>query len=144
MPNASGPPGSDRGGKERQVTAEVAGPPSPDRPGKSRVSKSCDCPYTTGLVPRRIHSTQGGIVAASRSRRYMRRALVVPGVFVALIALAGQALAVVPITTVAEDPYTNTNAWHQALVEPDTYSYGSTIVAAFQGGGRFADGGSDN
>jgi hypothetical protein len=74
----------------------------------------------------------------------MRRALVIPGVFVALIALAGQALAVVPITTVAEDPYTNTNAWHQALVEPDTYSFGSTIVSAFQGGGRFADGGSDN
>jgi hypothetical protein len=83
-------------------------------------------------------------VATSRSRRFMRRALVVPGVFVALFALAGQALAVIPITTVAEDPYTNTNAWHQALVEPDTYSYGNTIVAAFQGGGRFADGGSDN
>jgi hypothetical protein len=63
---------------------------------------------------------------------------------VAVVALAGQALAAVPITTVAQDPYTNTNAWHQALVEPDTYSFGSTIVATFQGGGRFADGGSDN
>jgi hypothetical protein len=83
-------------------------------------------------------------VAASRSRRLLRRALVLPGVFVAVVALAGQALAAVPITTVAEDPYTNTNAWHQALLEPDTYSYGSTIVAAFQGGGRFPDGGSDN
>jgi hypothetical protein len=60
------------------------------------------------------------------------------------MALASNALAVTAITTVAEDPYTNTNAWHQALVEPDTFSWGSTIVAAFQGGGRFADGGSDN
>jgi hypothetical protein len=83
-------------------------------------------------------------VAASRSRRRLRRALVVSGAFVAVLALAGTAAAAVPITTVAEDPYTNTNAWHQALVEPDTYSFGSTIVGTFQGGGRFSDGGSDN
>jgi len=61
-----------------------------------------------------------------------------------VLALAGTALAAVPLNTVAEDPYTNTNAYHKTLVEPDTYSYGSTIVATFQGGGRFTDGGSDN
>ncbi len=83
-------------------------------------------------------------MAASRSRRLLGRALLVPGVFAAVVALAGTALAVIPLTTVATDPYTNTNAYHKALLEPDTYSYGSTIVATFQGGGRYSDGGSDN
>jgi hypothetical protein len=84
------------------------------------------------------------MVAAPRTRRLLRRSLIILGALTAILTLAGQALAAVPITTVAEDPYTNTNAWHQALVEPDTYSFGSTIVSAFQGGGRFEDGGSDN
>jgi hypothetical protein len=83
-------------------------------------------------------------VAASRLRRHLRRALVISGVFATVFALAGSAFAAVPITTVAEDPFTNTDAWHQTMVEPDTFSFGSTIVAASQGGGRFADGGSDD
>jgi len=83
-------------------------------------------------------------MAARRRRHPLRRALIVPGALVTVLALAGPALAAVPLTTVAQDPYTNTDAWHQALVEPDTYSFGSTIVATFQGGGRFPDGGSDN
>src|SRR5213593_1892187 len=74
----------------------------------------------------------------------LRRALVVSGAVGIVLALAGQALAAVPITTVAEDPYTNTNAYHKALLEPDTFSFGSTVVATLQGGGRFTDGGSDN
>src|SRR5262245_43324316 len=83
-------------------------------------------------------------MAAPRMRHRLRRALVVPGAILVVLALAGPALAAIPVTTVAQDPYTNTDAWHQALVEPDPYSFGSTIVAAFQGGGRFPDGGSDN
>src|SRR5712692_3455610 len=57
--------------------------------------------------------------------------------------MASTALAVVPLTTVSTDPYTNTTSYHQTQVEPDTYSFGSTIVAAFQSG-RFSDGGSSN
>lgn len=43
----------------------------------------------------------------------------------------------------SSDPYTNTTSQHQTQVEPDSYSNGSTIVAATQVG-RFSDGGSSN
>jgi BNR repeat-like domain len=43
----------------------------------------------------------------------------------------------------SHDPYTNGDSQHFTELEPDTYSFGSTIVAAFQAG-RFADGGSSN
>ncbi|HET9921321.1 MAG TPA: sialidase family protein [Ktedonobacteraceae bacterium] len=44
---------------------------------------------------------------------------------------------------VSSDPYTNSTSQHQTEVEPDSYSYGSTIVAATQVG-RFSDGGASN
>jgi hypothetical protein len=59
------------------------------------------------------------------------------------LSAAGVASAVVPLTTVSTDPYTNQTSYHQTEVEPDTYSFGSTIVAAFQVG-RFSDGGSSD
>ena len=53
-------------------------------------------------------------------------------------ALAGRAL-----LQVSTDPYTNSTSQHQTEVEPDSYSNGSTIVAATQVG-RFTDGGASN
>lgn len=47
------------------------------------------------------------------------------------------------LVQVSSDPYTNTTSQHQTEVEPDTFSYGSTIVSAFQVG-RFNDGGASN
>src|SRR5438132_9298897 len=44
---------------------------------------------------------------------------------------------------ISSDPYTNSTSAHATEVEPDTYSFGSTIVSAFQVG-RFFDGGSSN
>src|SRR5262245_12252094 len=41
------------------------------------------------------------------------------------------------------DPYTNSSSQHQTQVEPDTFAYGSTIVAAFQVG-RFPGIGASN
>ncbi|MBI3731920.1 MAG: exo-alpha-sialidase [Chloroflexi bacterium] len=41
------------------------------------------------------------------------------------------------------DPYTNTSSQHQTEVEPDSFSYGSTVVMVTQVG-RFTDGGSSN
>jgi hypothetical protein len=82
-------------------------------------------------------------VAASRSRRLLRRALLIPGLFGIVVAMTGTALAVVPVTTVSTDPYTNTSSFHQVELEPDTFSFGSTIVGAFQTG-RFTDGGANN
>src|SRR6266566_1783318 len=48
-----------------------------------------------------------------------------------------------PPLQLSSDPYTNSSSQHNTEVEPDTYSYGSTIVAAFQAG-RFIEGGSTN
>jgi BNR repeat protein len=59
------------------------------------------------------------------------------------LALPLSALANVPVTKISEDPYTNTTSQHKTQVEPDTFSFGSTIVAAQQTG-RFFDGGSSN
>src|SRR5579863_4872082 len=44
---------------------------------------------------------------------------------------------------VSTDPYTNSTSQHQTEVEPDSYAFGSTIVAATQVG-RFTDGGASN
>jgi hypothetical protein len=66
--------------------------------------------------------------------------------FAAALALASPvaASANVPVTRIATDPFTNATSQHATIVEPDTYSFGSTIVATAQFG-RFFDGGaSDN
>lgn len=49
----------------------------------------------------------------------------------------------VPLVKLSHDPYTNSSSQHKTQVEPDIFSYGSTIVAAVQTG-RFPDGGSSN
>ncbi len=48
-----------------------------------------------------------------------------------------------PPLQISSDPYTNVTSQHQTELEPDTYAFGSTLVAAFQAG-RFIDGGSSN
>src|ERR671933_710185 len=65
--------------------------------------------------------------------------------FVAAAALATLTLALsasanVALTRIAVDPFTNSTSQHKTIVEPDTYSFGSTIVAAAQSG-RFFNGG---
>ena len=57
------------------------------------------------------------------------------------IAAASSAHAAVPSTLIASDPFTNTQSQHAAIVEPDTFAFGSTIVAAAQSG-RYFNGGS--
>ena len=56
---------------------------------------------------------------------------------------AQSALANVAIKVVSQDPYTNTSSFHKTEVEPDTFSFGNTIVGVHQTG-RFSDGGSSN
>jgi len=60
--------------------------------------------------------------------------------FVLSSTVAAFAASLVQLST---DPYTNTSSQHQTEVEPDTYSFGSTIVSVFQAG-RFSGGGSSN
>lgn len=55
-----------------------------------------------------------------------------------LMLLAGSAN-----TRLSSDPYHNTTSQHATQIEPDTFSFGSTIVAAVQTG-RFFGGGSSN
>src|SRR2546427_2768906 len=50
----------------------------------------------------------------------------------------------VQLRQLSSDPYTNSSSQHQTEVEPDTYSFGSTIVAAFQAGRFYSGGGSSN
>ena len=50
----------------------------------------------------------------------------------ALVVLAaGPALANVPLTRVSRDTFTNPTSQHQTEVEPDTFSFGSTIISTF-------------
>ena len=67
------------------------------------------------------------------------------GVLALVLTLASSifAFAAVPIVQISSDPYTNSTSQHQTMVEPDTFSFGSTIVAAIQSG-RFTDGGASN
>jgi hypothetical protein len=60
-----------------------------------------------------------------------------------LAALVGSAGANVPLTRVSADPYLNTTSQHATEVEPDTFAFGSTVVATFQVGRFFNGGGSD-
>ncbi len=47
------------------------------------------------------------------------------------------------LVQISSDPFTNTTSEHKTQVEPDTYSFGNTVVAAFQSG-RFYDGGASD
>lgn len=60
--------------------------------------------------------------------------------FAMLHQTSAQAAATI-VQPVSSDPFTNSTSQHQTQVEPATFSYGSTVVSAFQSG-RFAkDGG---
>jgi hypothetical protein len=52
-------------------------------------------------------------------------------------------LANVAVTQISSDPYTNTDSQHATQVEPDSFSFGNTIVTAVQTG-RFFNGGASN
>lgn len=75
-----------------------------------------------------------------RSRKSLLAGLVLAAV------LAVGAAAAVPLQKVSSDPYAgeDSQAQHKTQVEPDTYAFGSTIVAAFQVGRAFGGGASNN
>ena len=63
--------------------------------------------------------------------------------FFAVLPTLSVSAAASTLLQISSDPYTNSTSQHQTQVEPDSYSHGSTIVAATQVG-RFSDGGSSN
>src|SRR6478609_2677110 len=70
----------------------------------------------------------------------LRRAAIGAIAATAGFAWAATAQADVALTRVSADPFTNASSQHATEVEPDTFAFGSTVVAAFQVG-RFFDGG---
>jgi hypothetical protein len=73
--------------------------------------------------------------------RWLIRAIALAGAL-ALCSPAAAGAQVTP-TRILDDPFANTTSQHRTVVEPDTYSFGSTIVAAAQVG-RFFDGGASD
>ena len=79
-----------------------------------------------------------------RRSRNLLSATLLPGVVVAgLLFAAAPASANVPVTQVSSDPFTDAQAQHKTEVEPDTFTFGNTIVSAFQTGRVFGGGSSD-
>ena len=71
-------------------------------------------------------------------------ALLVPAAIAGtLIATAAPASANVPVTQISTDPFTDAQAQHRTEVEPDTFTFGNTIVSAWQTGRVFGGGSSD-
>ncbi len=83
------------------------------------------------------------MVRFSLSRWRIRTVLAVFFAFGLTLASSLLAFASVPIVQISSDPYTNSTSQHKTMVEPDTYSFGSTLVSAIQSG-RFPNGGSSN
>jgi hypothetical protein len=72
--------------------------------------------------------------------------------FAAALALLAAALTLVSttavyanvaLTQVSSDPFTNSNSQHRTEVEPDTFTFGNTIVSVFQTGRIFGGGSAD-
>ncbi len=80
----------------------------------------------------------------SRPRLLICAALIMTLVLsVTLSSAAFASVAGSPLFQISSDPYTNSTSQHKTEVEPDSYSNGTTIVAATQVG-RFTDGGASN
>src|SRR6185437_11292212 len=80
----------------------------------------------------------------SVGRLAVRSAVVAGGTALAVMVLgAGVASANVALTQVSTDTFTDAQAQHRTEVEPDTFSFGSTIVSAFQVGRVSGGGASD-
>jgi hypothetical protein len=60
-----------------------------------------------------------------------------------LLVLAAPGAASVALTQVSADPFTNPTSQHATEVEPDTFAFGSTVIATYQVG-RFFNGGSSD
>ena len=79
-------------------------------------------------------------------KRYPRAVLALVVAFLLMLsttALASASGGRVALQRLSSDPFTNSGSQHKTQVEPDTFSYGSTIVSVFQSGRFFGGGSSD-
>lgn len=65
-------------------------------------------------------------------------------VLAVLLTLTGAAQAQVKLQKLSTDTFQNSSSQHATEVEPDTYSFGSMLVSAFQVGRRYANGGASD
>ena len=79
----------------------------------------------------------------TRSGRSARRAILVVASLLLILSIPLIAFANVALNRISSDPFTNTTSQHKTEVEPDTFSFGSTIIAVTQVG-RFFDGGASD
>jgi BNR repeat-like domain len=76
----------------------------------------------------------------------MRRVLALVTISTVLVLIGGIAVAAPALAApiqISEDPYTDAGAQHKTQVEPDSFAFGSTIVAVFQTGRTFGGGASN-
>lgn len=66
-----------------------------------------------------------------------------PWAIVLVVSFSGFVWGQVPLVQLSSDPFTNTDSQHATEIEPDTFAYGSTMVAAFQVGRRAQGASSD-
>ncbi len=79
---------------------------------------------------------------SSRARRH-KVATTAVAVIASLAFSSTQPVVAATLTQIGADGYVNTDSQHATQVEPDSFAFGSTIIAAAQTG-RFFDGGSSN
>src|SRR5262249_1688750 len=103
----------------------------PDR-GLRRRRRPAICASTTDINPR-----------MTRTASVRSAALLGTLATTVLLALATAASANVPLTPVSPDPLTKPPSQHATEVEPDTFAFGATVLAAFQVG-RFVNGGASD
>jgi hypothetical protein len=75
--------------------------------------------------------------------KHISRAVWLASAALAALLLVATAAASVPLTRVSADPFTNATSQHATEVEPDTFAFGSTVVATYQVGRFFNGGASD-
>ncbi len=61
-----------------------------------------------------------------------------------IVLLAGASLGQVKLNKLSTDTFTNSSSQHATEVEPDTYSFGTTLISAFQVGRRYSNGGASD
>jgi hypothetical protein len=83
------------------------------------------------------------LLRSARTRTVRVAATSVPVAVAIVLFTATAVYANVAVTQVSSDPYTDAQAQHRTEVEPDTFSFGNTIVSAFQVG-RVSGGGASN
>src|ERR671935_640426 len=80
---------------------------------------------------------------SSRTHTVIRPIFVGITSVIVILFVTGRARAQCDTLKLSTDPFTNSPSQHRTEVEPDTFAFGSTIIAAFQVG-RFFNGGSSN